>query len=449
MMPDSSLLLKKVRHLSQALLVSGVFNIGVLALLSYWIVRESPPTPYCELKPATYDQQQIPLADHRSCGEVIKSLRSLSFDQLIAKLYHTQLIENGYTERDLALSCLIAFYHFDISRALPKERQPPQQRILMWKDIITGELIPLSIYPGLTDHQFKALVLFAKTERWPMTPLGLFSLLQKQKVNMNIDPSLVEAFMLTPEFLTVELLFNRVEIPVRKQRLLEVILEGNWPLLQQFVNQQRQLHDLSAARYQKFLLDYIANGSAAAAYLFLDIDGEFAVKKLNDAQVIIILQLLAIKTIESERFALALLTSPRSTSVWQQASLRLYEYAGEPIPQNWDYKTSLQRFVPEKLLAEAASQPASRPSKSSKISLPVNKPVAEVKLADAKSKGSETSNKQILTRSVPPPYRLYIVQEGDSLWKISRRFGVDMNILKERNQLQSDAIRPGIVLKIP
>ena len=45
--------------------------------------------------------------------------------------------------------------------------------------------------------------------------------------------------------------------------------------------------------------------------------------------------------------------------------------------------------------------------------------------------------------------RLYIVQEGDNLWKISRRFKVDVNVLRGHNKLKSDALKPGTTLKIP
>ena len=45
--------------------------------------------------------------------------------------------------------------------------------------------------------------------------------------------------------------------------------------------------------------------------------------------------------------------------------------------------------------------------------------------------------------------RIYIVQEGDSLWKLSRRFRVDVDKLKTHNQLESNNLRPGRTLKIP
>ncbi len=53
----------------------------------------------------------------------------------------------------------------------------------------------------------------------------------------------------------------------------------------------------------------------------------------------------------------------------------------------------------------------------------------------------------------PPPKpaaeRAYVIQEGDSLWKIARKCKVSIEALKEKNQLQSDLLRPGKVLKLP
>lgn len=467
MTPDPSYLLIKIRRLSQALFISGALNIGVLALMSYWLMRERPPTTYFESKPAP--AEQIPIVDCHSCGDIITHLRPLSFDQLIAKLESTQLIENGYTERDLALTSLVAFHDFDLARALPKG-QPPQQRLLMWKNNWTGESMRLIMYPGLTQAQFDSIITFAKTEQWPLTSEGLFVLLQKQK---DLDSSLVEAFMLTPEFLAIEVLFHRIDFPIKKQKLLEVILEGDWPTFKQFINQQKQLNDVSAARRQKFLLDHIKQRSQSAAYLLLELDEEFATKRLDDAQVITLLQLLPKKTQQSERFAHTMLVSPRSTSVWQQASLRLYEYAGEPIPEDWNYQTSLQRFAPDRLAADQPAKPVAAPVVSvpapiakpavtltqktiekAKTNPPPPKPVAKIAIPASPPKPQSlvavsSPKKEAIKRKAPAPYRLYIVQEGDSLWKISKRFGVDMEVLKKKNQLQSNAIKPGTMLKIP
>ncbi len=181
MSTDPSLITKRIRHLSQALIISGALNIGVLSLLLYWMLNERPPTPYCELKPATFEEQQIPLADQRVSQEVLVQLSPLSFSQLVNRLSHAQLIENGYAERDLALACLTAFHQFDLQRALPKDAQPKQKRLLAWKAQSQGPPINLVVYPDLSDKQFEAIIQFARTEHWPLTSQGLFLLLKKQK----------------------------------------------------------------------------------------------------------------------------------------------------------------------------------------------------------------------------------------------------------------------------
>lgn len=466
MTPDPSLFTKRIRHLSLILIVSGALNIAVLSLLLYWVLRERPPTPYCELKPASSEQQQIPLADQRGCVEMIAQLSQLSFPQLVNRLSHAQLVENGYAERDLALACLMAFHYFDIQRALPKNAQPQQKRLLVWKPKGQESAITLVVYPDLAQEQFDALIQFAKMERWPLTAEGLFLLLKDQKEKNGFDDHLVETFVLTPEFWTVELLFNRSGQRASKQEILAVLLEGNWVILKQFVDQQRQVHDSSDARRQKFLLDYLKAGFPSAAVLLLKTEWDFAVKKLDDQQVLVILQLMPINLPEGMVFAKEMLASPRSTSVWKQASQWLYTQAGEMMPRDWTHHAALVRFVPEKASIELVSKPPV-------ISGPI---VSSLSLARAKTARATPIKESIVpkpasiivqTSSLPSSIALnkasgkrdeslapikplvYVVKEGDSFWKIAQRFGVKVDEIKKLNDLKSDTLKAGIVLKLP
>ena len=51
----------------------------------------------------------------------------------------------------------------------------------------------------------------------------------------------------------------------------------------------------------------------------------------------------------------------------------------------------------------------------------------------------------------PPtsPDRGYTVQHGDSLWKISRKFGVKIDQLRALNSLETDQLKPGTELTLP
>lgn len=425
--------LTRIKRLTQSLIVSGFLNISLLSLFFYWLIKEIPPRPYCELKPADIIERQG-IAD-QSNAEIIRHFKGLSFEQLKTKLTHTQLAENGYTQRDLALALMVAFHHFDLSKALFGLSQPSQQRMIAFGTLKNGKTAEIAVYPGLSDLQYQAIIHYANTERWPMTSKGLFLLLRKHQ--SKADSSLVDAFLLTPEFLAVETLFNRSDVTVEKAKLLSIISQGNWKTLSDFVERQRTLQDLSPTNRQRFLLDYINSRSKDAAYLILKTDGAFAFKKLGDEQLIKLLNLLKEKTPIAEQFALALLKNPRSDRVWQAAARRLYEFAGEPVPEKNLHGAALARFVS---LQRPAAVTLQIPPKVKKA-VPVlrNKETVKASVAIAKPGA---------LLSVPRPM-IYVVKDGDSLWKISKQFKVSVEKIKAYNNLPSDALKPGTYLKIP
>ena len=446
-----------IHRLTRTLLISGAFNVLLLAFLFYFLARETLPRPYFELKPAKQEEQLSPLALDSSNKKMIKDLRALSMEQLIAKLTDTQLIENGYTERDLALSALIAFYNFDLSRAL-SGNFPAQQRKISFGKTAKGVPVEVIVYPGMREEQYQAIVQFAKTEKWPLTSRGLFLQLRKEVHAPN--PSLVDAFLLTPEFIAVETLFNRADVRVTRPELLNLIQEGNWKSLSTFYEQQKTINDLSPARRQQFLLNYIDHHSKAAAQLLLKTDGVFAVSKLDDAHIIAMLNLLTEKTPLSEKFSLILLTSPRGDAVRHAAALKLYDFAGEAAPEKDIHNAALTRFIPKPNVMKARKVDATAKNQK-KQALPkssvIEKPLAKTKPITVPTKGVVASAKPpakvkpiaTTSKEAPKKSRSYVVQEGDSLWKISRKFKVDMGVLKKLNKLESDFLKPGTTLRLP
>jgi LysM domain len=389
-------LTRYIRKLTIFLVVSGSLNILLLASLFYLAIRERPPAPYLELKPAS-----VPLAAEHSDSEVIRYFRRMPLQWLISRLNNTQLVENGYTQRDLALASLVAFHYFDLERAFAKLPKPEQKKRIVFGQFRDGRSAEIIVYPELSDKHFEAVRTFAETERWPLTSRGLFLALQKEEKE-EYDSHLLDAFFMTPEFSAVELLFSRSEKPVSKQELLKVVLEGNWDRLSDFVARQKQSQDLSQLRQRQFLLEYSANRSKAAAQLMLKIDADYAARKLDDNQVVMLLQLSDEKSPQAEQFAAALLSSPRSDAVLKLAA----EYTGRNRPRK------------EATTAFAARVPDRKPTTTAAVQ-PKSKDV------------------------------YYTVQEGDSLWKIGRRFGVEIEVLKAFNQLEGDTLRPGKILRIP
>lgn len=456
-MTDENFHMNYIKKLIVALSASGVINILLISLLFYIYLKDSPTSSY-EHKPALKQEEQaVPLALSSGNAEMIHYFRSLDFDQLTEHLSNDQFVENGYTRRDLALACLVAFHQFDLNRALLGHVFPDQQRVFSYGLLKSGKPATVILYAGLTDQQFQSIIDFAESERWPLTSKGLYWKL-KQSPDVQ-EASLDDAFYMTPDFLAVELLLNRADSPVKREEVKQLLLEGNWTMLQTFVAQQKHLQDLSPAKRQRFLLDYLNLKSQAAAYLLLKLDNEFALKKLNDSQVVSLLNLLSDKTPESERYALDLLKSPRSDSVWKLAASNLYRYADESIPEKNLHHIAMKRFVPGYNLHEekpkaplvVIQKQVEKPKPVPKVSVPnkiVTAPKPKPAATPVRSVKQEITNKNIATNNKPKD-RLYLVQDGDTLWKVSKLFNVDMERLRSYNRLQSDALKPGTPLRIP
>ena len=467
---------KHIRKLTIALIISGTLNIAFIGAFFYWVVREQPPTPYFELKPAKPQEQQAPLSMDRTSKELIEQFKVMPFEALTKLLSNTQLVENGYAQRDIALACLTAFHHFDLERALSRCPLPSQKRILGYSTNGEGGGVTIVVngYPGLTDAHYKEIGAFINTERWPFTSKGLFLLLQNEAKSER-TPSLADAFAMTPEYQAAELLFARAEHPVERKELLEILLVGDWNMLSSFYGRQKLAQDLSAGRRERFLLDYMEKRSKQAAYLLLKIDSELAPHRLDDAHVLLLLELLDQKSSEAEKFALNLLTSPRSDAVWQKAAAQLYRYAGEAVPERSQHHAALKRFLPTAQLVQqtppaqlpaaipAVTAPASKPpeSKTPEIKAPPPSKTQEVVIPPKKSPVKPIQppipNKKPLIsstphRPLPAPKKAdapYSVQEGDSLWKIAKKFNVDLERLRAYNHLESDSLQPGTTLLIP
>jgi LysM repeat protein len=400
---------KRVRLLTQILIISGAINIGLIATFIYFAFKERPTSLAYELS-RLEEGAQVKKEESLTNEKILRALSTESFSQLIALLSDKQLIEEGYTKRDLALACLVSFHHFDLERALAST--PLQCRQLSFFNERGDEKLLITAFPGLVDYQYQAIIQFAKTEKWPFTARGLFYEIRRSGIDG--DPSLLRTFYLTSEFHAMEMLFKRSNILLRREVLLELLLEADWNRIADFAKEQTLSKEPADERRREFLLNLLAQRSKLAAAFLIEHDAQAIFKKLDDSTVLILLDLVNQKSPELIDFLKGLITSPRSDSVLEKAKAKLVSLDGEN--------------------ALLALKPPEIPQEMPKVE-EMSKPAAvkEVK----KSEGR------------PRLPAFHTVKQGDNLWKIAQRYGIPVKRIKEFNYLDSDRLYPGQELMIP
>lgn len=376
---------KKLRIVTFALIASGALNIGLVGKSALDRVQGTEGAP--QIRIVTAGSTHFEMTLNRSFIEMEKR----SFHELVSCLTNRDPVEEGYLKRDLALSALVAFHHFHLDKALGNA--PFQKREISLQN---GKTVTL--FPGFADEQFAAIIRFAYEEKWPLTTEGLFKLLQTLPRTL----SLAQAFCVTPEFHALYALFQKTESGQTGDDVLQLISEGSWDLFFAFAKGQNHLLDLSVERRRDLLLQYVAMGSKKGAQMLLATDFAFVAKRLGDDRILHLLSLCDPKSDSVQRLATELLNSPRSDAVLAEAASILYRFAGEEVSSSIDLAAAKARFV-----TTAA-------------------PVKEV-----------------------PAVRQHVVKEGESLWKISRQYGVPVDKIVQCNEMDKDRLYPGMILRIP
>jgi LysM repeat protein len=472
---DESSQAKKMRLLTIGLMFSGALNIGLIATGLF--TKES--TAQVAIRPSTLERLQ----PETSLIRTLSQMEKLTFHELVSYLTNREPVDEGYLKRDLSLASLVAFHHFNVNKAL--NFTPFQKR-----EISVNDTTKIELFPGLSNEQFEGIIRFAYEEKWPLTSAGLFKILKKWPETK--DESLVQAFLVTPEFHALAMLFQKSESPQLVGSLIHLITEGNWEILDQFTKQQAQLFDLSVERRRSLLLSYLALGSKTAAQILLKTDYSFILKRLEDQGIIGMLSLLGEKSAEAERLCLDLLRSPRSDAVRDKAVSNLYLYAGENPPQVIRHQDVIARFD-EKIFAQnkqdgndpqtnSAFQntrprqnqsnptnlqgneiqreqnnstiiPLNRNSSDQRLNVPQNQNQQNKKgITPVPPKGpvhsheALPSDQNLGTHFMP---RQHVVKEGESLWKISKIYNVKVDEIVKANQMEKDRLIPGMVLLIP
>lgn len=403
----------RAKWLTQALIISGTLNIGLIATFVYFVLKDKQASLAIELKPAA---AKDPLATN---SQTLRSYSLLPFQELLLRLENSDQIEEGLSKRDLALACLTAFHHFDLEKALGGI--PLQKKTLSFANREGQETIDVPVYPGLSDYQFLAILQYARTEKWPLTAQGLFYEIKRSPFPH--DPSLLDAFCLSAEYAAAQTLLSKTGLPLNREEIAALIAEGEWKTLSDLVRQQRIAMDLTPDRRRSFLVEYLDNRSTIAARLLLEGDLEFVSRRLGDSQILTLLDLYTQKTTQLESFAKELLASPRTDAVCRRAAALLYGFAGEALPEPYDHSLALQRFLPQ-AEAKAPEQPPQ---------------IMQAKASIQPAAAPQPKGKK----------KTHTVENGDNLWKIARKYHVSVEEIMRTNRMDTEKLRPGKQLEIP
>lgn len=385
-------MLRKLRILTICLILSGALNIG-LFVCTVLPNKEEPPSylagPLAE-KMSSEDSSMSPF---------LLQMTKRSFHELVSYLTNHDPVGHGYLKRDMAVAALVAFHHFNLEKALGDSHL--QRRMVAF-----GGGPKIELFPGLSEEQFDAIIRFAYEEKWPLTAEGIFKLLKKWPSPR--ETTLVQAFLITPEFCALQALFQRVDHYKETAPLIDLVCEGNWETLRRFAQEQSELLDLSIEKRRSLLISYLGQKSETAARLLLQLDFAFVAKRMEDPMLLDLLSLCQHKTADAERLCRELLKSPRTDEVWALAAKLLYLYAGEDVPSPFELKTAIGRFG----------------IKSVQTPAPLPAPVVKTQ-------------------------RYHTVKEGENLWKIARQYNVKVDELIRVNAIEKERLYPGMTLKVP
>lgn len=376
---------KNLRWLFQTLALSLILNVVFVSIFFYFLIRENPFPFEFDHNPAALQKTVV------TCNkDQIASFYNLSYEALFEELNHDELLEDGYAKRDLALSILVGKHHFDLKRALKKN--------VIASKFIGYEKETLPLFPGLKTNDFQEIKSFAFKEKWPFTCKGLITIAKAK--GLEKDHSLAITIAQTTEFQLVESLFKEVKVPIKRKWLLAMILESDVENFIQIYDSQTKNLDLSESKRQQLLVTYIKKGSQSAVSLLLLTDWDFALKRLDDETLLLVLNQLPINSKKAVLFASELLKMPRSDLVLKKAA----ELTGsKEVAQIRPPRASVGELRPK-----FRDKPPSSPSPSQ-----------------------------------------HVIQNGETLFTIARKYHVSMQELKRINQLPSTSITPGKTLKIP
>lgn len=207
-------------RLIAALIVSLLFNFSFLvsALYHAWEHREVSLS-------FTMKEPLIVGISKENGPEVLSDFLSMPYGQLLSELHSKECMNHGFRRRDFALACLVEHHHLPIESILRKDLI--QRRRISAKERGGGGL-ELTLFSGLLDEHYEAILAFLKQEVMPFSAEGMF--LELKRLGEDSPTELREAFYATSEFQRIERLFRKAHLPSTKEEILRSVLMGEYEL---------------------------------------------------------------------------------------------------------------------------------------------------------------------------------------------------------------------------
>ena len=349
----------RARWLVLILIISGTLNVGLIGTLGYFAIRDKQTFKSYDLKPIETRFSRASLSHTNE--EELAALSLYSFEDLIRTLSDATPVEEGYTRRDLALTWLVSTHHFDIQRALPYLDTTPKQALFTTEN---GEPLTLFFYPNLSEESYSVLRHYAQKEKFPITTRGLY-----ERLVATPTQPIKKSLMRTFAYQALDAAFTHAGDPIDSEQIFTLMLEGDWKALQAASEIVRTTPQIDLDTKRQILTLYLSSGSPLAANLLLTQDFTYAVKRLTNSEMQMLVQL---------------------------------------TPDTSPHHTALQSALHNSLRPDT-----------------------------------------LITHEKPIP-RTHIIQDGDTLWEISRQYKISLDDLKLANHIESEyALKPGTTLIIP
>ncbi|MBM3193533.1 MAG: LysM peptidoglycan-binding domain-containing protein [Chlamydiae bacterium] len=388
--------MKKIRFLTKLLLVSVAFNIG-LATSVFYMRSEKKNDRELRVKKVVLEKTN---------AEVLAHYFKNSFKELVRELKDKTVLQDGYTKRDLALACLVNYHYLNVEKAI--SGKPLQRRKLTFVHQDGGEGFQVEVFPNLDDLDFSLIEKFIREEKFPFSMEGLFIDLKRQ--GSEKDPVLEKAFFAAFEFTLLHTGLKRLHESLAKEELLDCLLEGNFEELQKWVNQTK-LGSSFLDGMRDFFSQSLKKGASQSLSLWVALDSDYIQRKFTDLELHGLIQHLKENTVPVNIFLKQILCSVRSDEVRKEAALKLYQFEKIVPKEPYDHEEALKRFLPMMFVKKEAPKQESA--------------------------------------SYTPLQKKHTVSEGESLWKISRKYKISIEEIREYNHLKSDKLKPGQELFLP